>query len=322
MLAASSVVLHVAAGVIRDPQGRILISRRASQAHQGGLWEFPGGKVEPGESVGAALRRELSEELGIWIDLSRARPLIKIRHAYPEYTVLLDVFRVDGFSGEAYGREGQPVEWVWPEELRRRAFPQANRPIVTAAQLPDRYLITPQPGKDEGAFLGALEQSLASGIRLVQLRAPDSDTRALERLTYKVSEVCGRYEARLLLNAEPAKAVAWGVDGAHLNGRRLLATRERPFSGEWLLAASCHNQVELERAYTLGVDFCVLGPVQATPSHPEVSGMGWAAFGALAETAAMPVYGLGSLDAGDRETAWRYGAQGIAGIRGLWGCRS
>ena len=313
-------MLHVAVGVIRDPQDRILISQRAAGVHQGGLWEFPGGKVEPGESVGAALQRELSEELGICIDLSRARPLIKIRHAYPECTVLLDVFRVDGFSGAPYGREGQPVTWASPEELRQRAFPAANRPIVTAAQLPDRYLITPQPGKDEGAFLAVLEQSLASGIRLVQLRAPESDARTLERLTRKVSEACGRYKARLLLNAEPVQAVAWGVDGAHLNGRRLSALRERPFSEKWLLAASCHNRVELERARALGVDFCVLGPVRATPSHPEASGMGWEDFGVLAETAAMPVYGLGGLDADDRETAWRYGAQGVAGIRGLWIC--
>ncbi len=136
--------LHVAAGVIVGPDGRILIAERATHRHQGGLWEFPGGKVEAGETAQSALARELWEELNIHV--ASARPLIQIRHRYPDKSVLLDVWRVESFSGEPHGREGQPLAWVEPEGLLEYAFPAANVPIVTAARLP--ALLPPQrPGE-------------------------------------------------------------------------------------------------------------------------------------------------------------------------------
>ena len=122
--------LHVAVGVIVDPDHNILITRRARDAHQGGLWEFPGGKVEAGETLALALARELREELGIAI--GRTSALLEIRHDYPDKAVLLDVHMVWDFSGEARGLEGQPLAWVAPQDLARYAFPAANVPIVTA----------------------------------------------------------------------------------------------------------------------------------------------------------------------------------------------
>ena len=88
-------VVHVAVGVVRNPQGNILIAKRPAHAHQGDLWEFPGGKVERGESLQQALQRELHEELGI--DVTHARPLIRIPHSYPDKQVLLDVWLIEGF---------------------------------------------------------------------------------------------------------------------------------------------------------------------------------------------------------------------------------
>lgn len=123
-------VVHVAVGVILDADQRILITRRAADAHQGGLWEFPGGKVEDGESLDSALRRELLEELGITIGATR--PLIEISHDYGDKQVLLDVHVVTEFRGEALGLEGQPLRWVPAEELGDYAFPAANVPIVDA----------------------------------------------------------------------------------------------------------------------------------------------------------------------------------------------
>ena len=122
--------LHVAVGVIRDHAGNILISKRHRNSHQGGLWEFPGGKVEPGESVQSALRRELHEELGITVESTEA--LIRIEHDYSDKQVLLDVWWVTGFSGLEQGLEGQPLRWVSPQQLADFEFPAANVPIVTA----------------------------------------------------------------------------------------------------------------------------------------------------------------------------------------------
>ena len=122
--------VHVAVGVILDQDRNILLTRRAPKSHQGGLWEFPGGKVEAGESLERALRRELREELGITI--GRTSALLEITHDYGDKAVLLDVHMVWDFTGEAQGLEGQPLAWVAPRELAQYPLPAANVPIVDA----------------------------------------------------------------------------------------------------------------------------------------------------------------------------------------------
>lgn len=129
---APSDTVHVAVGVIVDPRRRILLSRRAEDAHQGGLWEFPGGKVEPGESLQDALGRELREELAI--EPVRTAPLLEVAHDYGDKRVLLDVHLVWEYSGSATGLEGQPLAWVEAAALDDYAFPAANLPIVKAVQ--------------------------------------------------------------------------------------------------------------------------------------------------------------------------------------------
>ena len=124
--------VHVAVGVILDEDHNILITRRAPDAHQGDLWEFPGGKVEAGESLALALARELREELGI--SIGRTSGLLEIRHDYGDKSVLLDVHVVWDFSGEARALEQQPLAWVAAGELGDYAFPAANAPIVEAVQ--------------------------------------------------------------------------------------------------------------------------------------------------------------------------------------------
>lgn len=123
-------VVHVAVGVVLDDKHRVLITRRANSSHQGGLWEFPGGKVEPGESLELALVRELHEELGI--DVGRSNPLLQVHHDYGDKRVLLDVHVVWEFEGEARGLEGQPMAWVAPDVLAEYSFPAANVPIIGA----------------------------------------------------------------------------------------------------------------------------------------------------------------------------------------------
>lgn len=125
-------LIHVAVGVIQNPHSEILIARRNEQAHQGGLWEFPGGKVEVGETVQQALSRELEEELGIHCAVDAMRELLVVEHDYGDKQVRLDVWWVSGFAGVPEGREGQPLRWVAAENLSQFAFPAANEPIVQA----------------------------------------------------------------------------------------------------------------------------------------------------------------------------------------------
>jgi len=133
VVASPNQLIHVAVGVITDAQQRILIALRPDDVHQGGLWEFPGGKLENAETVEQALKRELFEELGI--QLTGLRPLVEIKHDYSDKVVLLDVYWVDGFEGEAQGKEGQAVRWVTAGQLSDYQFPAANKAIVEAIQL-------------------------------------------------------------------------------------------------------------------------------------------------------------------------------------------
>lgn len=125
-------IIHVAVGVILNAENRILIALRPEDTHQGGLWEFPGGKVECHETVESALDRELFEELGLRV--TACKPLTKIQHDYTDKSVLLDVWWVNQFEGVAEGKEGQPLRWVSAEELSDYRFPAANKPIISAVQ--------------------------------------------------------------------------------------------------------------------------------------------------------------------------------------------
>lgn len=307
--------VHVAAGVIRSAEGHVLIAKRPLDKHQGGLWEFPGGKVEPGETVEVALARELAEELGIAVTASR--PLIQVSHDYADKQVLLDVWEVFGFTGEPHGAEGQPLAWVRPDELTNYSFPAANRPIVTAARLPDRYLVTPDVSAHE--LLRGLDVALADGIRLVQLRAPSLEAQAYRALAAQVLARCAG-QTQVLLKGPLDWADDFPDAGWHLTASQLhqLAGRDRPLAADRWLAASCHDAAEMDLATTLGVDFVVLSPVLQTASHPDAQPLGWQRTAQLLAGIAQPAYVLGGLRPEHAADAARAGAQGIAAIRAFW----
>jgi len=276
--------------------------------HQGGLWEFPGGKVEPFENAEAALVRELKEELNI--DVISAIPLITIRHRYPDRFVQLNVFLVEQFSGEAESCEGQPFKWVAPAELDQYEFPSANRPIVTAAKLPPYYAILDDA--DEALLLPNLEKILNKGVKLIQARLKNLSSAAVTKFVEQAYPLCQQQQAVLLMNSAvdyPAE-----VDGIHLTSNHLMALTTRPENSKWL-AASCHNLEQLQHAQKIGVDFVVLAPVLATQTHPGVSSLGWEQFADLVAKVNLPVYALGGMTKSCLTTAQQSGGQGIAAIR-------
>lgn len=306
--------VHVAVGVVVNAQGEILLARRAAHQHQGNLWEFPGGKVEPGESVVDALARELFEELGIRVD--RARPLLRIPHHYPDKSVLLDVWRVDEFRNQPLGREGQPLRWVAPRQLSDYEFPAANRAILTALQLPERLLVT-------GAFtspeecLQRVERALCTHkVGGVLLRAHQLDTRQFTACVKPLRALCAAHKALLLLNAPVEQASV--ADGLHLTTQRLLACRERPVPTGRLLGASCHNRQQLEHALALGVDYVVLSPVLPTQSHPGAPVLGWEGLRSLLQECPVPAFALGGLSDSDLATVKQLGGFGVAAISAWW----
>lgn len=311
--------VHVAVAVIvRD--GKVLIARRPDHAHQGGLLEFPGGKVEPGETVQQALVREIAEETGLRVPLGGLTPVIGIRHDYGDKCVFLDVWEAAVATGEPEGREGQPVEWRWPEELEDNDFPAANRAIIRALRLSHRLAITGAIA-DPVSGISELNASLVrSTPEQVVLRAPRLEREAYLALARQASAVCAEHGADLILHGSPQLVEAVpGVAGVHLPWREAQALSERPVPPQNWLGVSCHTAEQLRHAQRLGADYAVLGPVQPTESHPGRPALGWEAFAGLVAKAGMPVYGLGGLGPEHEQKARTLGAQGIAGIRFWWG---
>ena len=307
--------VHVVAGVLSDARGRILLARRTEGRDLAGAWEFPGGKLERGESPFQALDRELFEELGIRIHAME--PLIAVPQAYRDKRIVLDVYKVSKFSGKPRGREQQALAWSPPEKLRTYPMPPADRPVVAALTQPGNYLITPEVVGNPAQFLGRIERALADGIRRLQLRfggLPPAETLALSA---EAKRLCDQAGAQMLVNGDVELAGRLGC-GLHLKSAQLMALRERPTPTDQLLGASCHSEAELRQAEAIGADFAVLGPVADTPSHPGVEPLGWAQFAALRELVSLPLYALGGMRAEHLDMARRNGAQGIAGIRGLW----
>ena len=312
-------VTHVAVAVITDHQGRVLISKRPDHVHQGGKWEFPGGKLEAAENIETALVRELQEELGI--TPLEYRPLMRFRHDYPDKSVFLDVWVVNAFSGNPSGRESQPIIWKAIDELDPDDFPEANAAIVKAIRLPTRHLIT---GRFEHIydFEQRLNNALECGLRLVQLRLEQqwlvtNGARFMNDVVAVSRRLCRDFGATLMFNLGAADRIVPGVnEGIHLNSRRLMQTFERP--GADLVSASCHDELELGHADRLGLDFALLSPVQRTVSHPGAIALGWDKFRVLSDTTSLPVFALGGVSLSDMKLSWKQGAQGIAAISAFW----
>ena len=305
--------IHVVAGILRDANGNVLLARRPAGKQDAGCWEFPGGKVDPGESPQAALVRELHEELGIRASVGHRRI------AVASGPIILDVYEVTGFDGTVHSREGQRLAWIAPERIDRQWLPSADRPVVSSLCLPDRYLIAPVPDmRQESHFLAAIEAAVGGDIRLVQLRLPGWSRRQIAPLARRVREICQAAGARVLLNGDWQMACVLGLDGVHLPARMARGLRERPLASTLLVGVSCHDRTELANAVAMQADFATLSPVCATASHAEAPPLGWERAGACLAEASLPVYALGGLGRADEPRARDLGFQGIAAIRGLW----
>lgn len=304
---------HVVAGVLADARGRVLLARRTRGRDLAGLWEFPGGKVEPGETPEAALVRELEEELGIRAQV--AEPLIAVPQAMAHKRIVLDVRHVRHWQGQPRGLDGQALLWVPREKLARYAMPPADRPVVAALLQPDRLLVTPSPeGMSDDAWLGALQQALASGIGRVQLRAPGCPAARWQDLLAPAVALCRAQGAEVFIHGDAAQAQRFGT-GLHWPESLLMQHTQAPALP---LSASCHSAAALARAGQLGCRFALVGTLKPSASHPGRPGIGWQGFARLRETSDLPLYAIGGLDAADMAAARVHGAQGIAAIRAFW----
>ena len=299
--------VEVAAAVIQRADGAFLLARRPAGKVYAGYWEFPGGKVEAGEAAERALARELHEELGI--DACTAYPWLTRVFTYPHATVRLNFFRVTAWKGDPHPREDQAIAWQRFDAAPAEPMLPANAPVLAALALPHEYAITDAQGRGKAPMLASIRARLESDLKMLQVRDKElPDREAFARAVVGLARPRG---AKVLINGGPDIA-----DGIHYTAAQLMRLGERPRKG--LAAASCHDAVELQRAMALELDFAVLGPVKATPTHPGAATLGWEGFARIARGASIPVYAIGGMRRADLENAWRAGAHGVAMVSGAW----
>ena len=303
--------------MLRADGQEFLLALRPEGKVYAGYWEFPGGKVEPGESVREALIRELQEELGITV--TACSPWLTKQFTYPHATVRLHFWRVTAWDGEigiTAPLEHAAVNW---EKCGKSAsvtpILPANAPILKALSLPTTMAITMAETEGTEVQVERLEAALSNGLRLLQIR--DKNWPSAQRLWF--TEVVTRLvhnhpSALVLVNDDAQIARCVGADGLHLSSASLIECTQRPDFG-WV-GASCHNALELAKAVELGCDYALLGPVLPTLTHPEASAMGWAEFTRLITDCPIPVFALGGMQGDMMLEAQQNGAHGIAMMRG------
>ena len=295
-----------------------LLAQRPVGKVYAGYWEFPGGKVEAGETVQQALVRELQEELGIRIE--RAWPWLSREFVYPHAHVRLKFFQVPSWRGEIVPKEHSGIAWTALHDAPAIApLLPANGPILRALRLPTRCAITNATENGVEHELQRLQSALQGGLRLIQLRDKTLPPAARQRFAQALMALTGDYPGSIVLvNDDEALARDIGAPGLHLSSRQLLQCHQRPTFAH--VSAACHNAAELAHAAGLGLDFALLSPVLPTPSHPESSGLGWAEFARLCEHSPIPLFALGGMRPDMEETARSHGAHGIALLRN-WSAR-
>lgn len=310
----SSTVVKVAAAVLLRPDGQVLLAQRPVGKAYSGYWEFPGGKLEPGETSHAALVRELAEELGIVV--RQAAPWFIQEFVYPHAHVELHFFRVYEWSGELVGHDGQAFAWQTPGRYTVGPLLPANTRVLAALELAPVYGITCAADSDEESFLVRAEGALVDGLRLLQLR--DREWPLARRLAFarRLAARARQHGAMVLWNGSADEACAADCMGVHWTAATLMQASDRPEG--MLVAASCHTRDEVAHAGVLGLDFVVLGPVMPTPTHPQAVPMGWKEFADMSARARLPVYALGGLAANDLAVAVGHGAHGVALRRAAW----
>ncbi len=320
-------IIHVAVAILQrksgDGSSEFLLASRPHGKGWAGWWEFPGGKIEEGESPEHALTRELAEELGIkptitqqWLTRQYDYPALS-QNGYdaPAKTVLLHFYFVNAWQGEISAREGQQLNWQSAANLTVTPILPANEPIIKALALPPVYAISNIAEMGEKPYLDALQAALNKGLRLLQIREKHLAKDEFIAISKQIIALAKPYNAIVLISQDIGLARDLGAHGVHLPSQSLLMLKTKPAG--LMVAASCHNEAELAHAEMLEIDFVVLSPVKSTHSHPEVDALGWQSFASMAQKTTLPVYALGGMTLTDLPMALSYGARGIAYQRGI-----
>ncbi len=298
-------VTEVAAAVIERP-GEFLLAQRPEGKPYPGYWEFPGGKIEGDEDARAALARELLEELGIVV--RESTPWITRMYVYTHATVRQHLFRVTAWDGEPQPLEDQAIAWQAVGRPDVSPMLPANAPVLAALALPPVMVVSNAGEEGLDDWIQAVADAAMREPLLVQVREKAWSHQRVRHLLSRTLTRAEPFGARVVVNSDCGDYPQ--ATGVHLSAKALMAARERPAVP--LVGASCHDERELDRAVQIGVDYVVVGPVKATPSHPQAVPLGWERFAALVRGRPMPAYAIGGLTRADLREARVRGAHGVA----------
>lgn len=311
---ADNQVIHVSVAVIQKADGTTLFAQRPTGKACAGEWEFPGGKIEAGETARQALTREIDEELGIHI--TKARPWITLAHQYPHAQVLLHFFIVTDWVGTEHPKEGQKLSWQMLSNLNISPLLAANGPVIKALQLPQIYAISCAKKIGEQDFLQHLTDAINNGLRLLQIREKEMTACELKRFVDQVLPMTVPAGVKVLINSSVSHEQQLRFSGLHLNSNHLMSLDTRP--NFETVAASCHNQLEVDQAIKLSLDFVVLSPILKTATHPDAIPLGYEKMQKIISKCPIPVYALGGMTADHLKDVQQHGAHGIAMLRAAW----
>jgi len=299
-------ITEVAAAVIERPDGGFLLAQRPANKVYPGFWEFPGGKIEPGEDPRSALVRELEEELGIRV--REATPWITRVYAYTHATVRLHFYRVSAWDGEPQPLEDQAIRWQRVEAPDVSPMLPANAPVLAALALPAVMVVSNCAAMGVDPWILKLAERAIEEKLLVQVREKGAERQRVQHVLSRVLARAEPFGARVVVNSDCGEFPQ--CSGVHLSSRALMQAAARPAGT--LVGASCHDERELGQAEKLALDYAVVGPVKETASHPGAVPIGWERFAALARDRPMPIYAIGGLTRGDLAEARRRAAHGVA----------
>jgi|TARA_B110000037_G_scaffold221518_1_gene292818 8-oxo-dGTP diphosphatase len=306
--------VNVSVAVLINNNRQVLLGQRPHPKSWEGWWEFPGGKIEKGETSVDALYREIDEEIGVKITQFKKWVIRKYSHGGNDIT--LHFFKVYGWEGEVTSKENQKLVWTHLQNPNVSPILPANLFIQKAFDLPKYYAITNLSETSKKVFFNQLQNRISNGLKMIQVREKNISFDEFKIFSNEVIKICKPKGVKVIINSDVNLAYEIKADGVHLRSKDLISIKKIPKN--LIVSASCHTQEEIYIAEKLNINFLVLSAIKKTLSHPDIKPIGWDEFEKIVNRVNTPIYALGGLGVNDYSVALENGAIGIASQRSIW----
>ena len=306
--------VNVSVAVLINNNRQVLLGQRLHPKSWEGWWEFPGGKIEKGETSVDALYREIDEEIGVKITQFKKWVIRKYSHGGNDIT--LHFFKVYGWEGEVTSKENQKLVWTHLQNPNVSPILPANLFIQKAFDLPKYYAITNLSETSKKVFFNQLQNRISNGLKMIQVREKNISFDEFKIFSNEVIKICKPKGVKVIINSDVNLAYEIKADGVHLRSKDLISIKKIPKN--LIVSASCHTQEEIYIAEKLNINFLVLSAIKKTLSHPDIKPIGWDEFEKIVNRVNTPIYALGGLGVNDYSVALENGAIGIASQRSIW----